>query len=90
MRGGVEGAADGQRVGVGRRAGPRGHLQLGGLHGRVGVGGGGGGGGRCGLLRLVLLHHLQIEAVDLRGWLNQYSSIGRSRAYFRVGLKSVH
>ena len=66
MRGRVEGAADRQRVGVGRGAAARGHLQLGGLHRRVGVGGGGGRGGG-GLLRLVLLHHLQIEAVDLRG-----------------------
>ena len=76
MRGGIEGAADGQRVRVGRRARARGHLQLGRLHGRVGVGGGRRGGG--GLLRLVLLHHLQIEAVDLRGLVKtiMYSSIG--------------
>ena len=64
MRGGVERASNGQRVGVRRRARPRGHLELRRLHGRVGVGGGGRGGSR-GLLRLVLLHHLQVEAVHL-------------------------
>lgn len=63
MRGRVEWPADGQRVGVGGGPAPRGHLQLGGLHRRVGVGRSS---GRSGRLRLVLLlHHLQIEAVDL-------------------------
>ena len=71
MRGGVERASNGQRVGVRRRARPRGHLQLRRLHRRVGVGGGGRGRGG-GLLRLVLLHHLQVEAVHLIArWLTE-------------------
>ena len=70
MRGRVEWPADGQRVGVGGGPAPRGHLQLGGLHRRVGVGRSS---GRSGRLRLVL-SDMSLGSVHRLPWVHPITS----------------